>query len=169
MVIPVLQEFGFSLKQKDLVVNGTGIWHMPGPAVDSGLTGRKTVVDTYGGYARIGGGCFSGKDPTKVDRSGAYAARYIAKNIVANNLADKAEVRLAYFIGAKKPVMQEVETFATEKKNLKEIRDFMAKILDTSVEGILDKLKLRAPIYFPTSTYGHFGRKNFPWESVVRL
>lgn len=165
----VLEKFGFTIKKKDLIVNGTGIWHMPGPGVDSGLTGRKTVVDTYGGYARIGGGCFSGKDPTKVDRSGAYAARYISKNIVANKLADKAEVRLAYYIGAKKPVMQEVETFGTEKKSKKVIKDFMSKILDTSVEDILQSLKLRAPIYLPTSTYGHFGRSRFSWEKIVRL
>ena len=108
---------------------------MPGPGVDSGLTGRKIIVDTYGGYARVGGGAFSGKDPTKVDRSGAYAARYLAKNIVKAKLADIAEVRLAYFIGAKKPVMQEVETFGTEKVKQNVINDFIAKILDTSVEG----------------------------------
>lgn len=167
IVVGVLEKFGFKIKKPDLIVNGTGIWHMPGPAVDSGLTGRKTVVDTYGGYAKIGGGCFSGKDPTKVDRSGAYAARYLAKNIVANNLADKAEVRLAYFIGAKKPVMQEVETFGTEKKSQKVIKDFMSRILDTSVKGILEELDLQKPIYSPTSTYGHFGREEFSWEKIV--
>ena len=165
----ILSEFGFKLSKKDLIVNGTGVWHMPGPAVDSGLTGRKIVVDTYGGYARVGGGCFSGKDPTKVDRSGAYAARFIAKNIVFNKLAEKAEVRLAYFIGAKKAVMQDVETFGTEKVSLKVINDFMSKILDTSVSGILDSLHLQNPIYLPTSTYGHFGREIFPWEKLVNL
>ena len=164
VVKEVLSEFGFKIKEKDLIVNGTGIWHMPGPAVDSGLTGRKIVVDTYGGYARVGGGCFSGKDPTKVDRSGAYAARFLAKNVVREKLADKAEVRLAYFIGAKKPTMQEVETFGTEKVNPKIIKDFVAKVLDTSVEGILEGLRLQAPIYLPTSNYGHFGRPEFPWE-----
>ena len=164
VVSKVLSEFEFKIKERDLIVNGTGIWHMPGPAVDSGLTGRKIVVDTYGGYARVGGGCFSGKDPTKVDRSGAYAARFLAKNIVKQKLADKAEVRLAYFIGAKKPVMQEVETFGTEKTSEKVIKTFISKILDTSVEGILEGLKLQAPIYLPTSTYGHFGREEFPWE-----
>lgn len=167
VIAPVLKEFGFEIKPKDLIVNGTGIWHISGPAVDSGLTGRKIVVDTYGGYARVGGGCFSGKDPTKVDRSGAYAARYLAKNIVANKLADKAEVRLAYFIGAKKPVMQEIETFGTEKVSQKIINDFISKILDTSVSGILKGLNLQAPIYLPTSTYGHFGREQFPWEKIV--
>lgn len=160
----ILDEFGFKIKEKDLIVNGTGVWHMPGPASDTGLTGRKIVVDTYGGYARVGGGAFSGKDPTKVDRSGAYAARFIAKNIVREKLADKAEVRLAYFIGGKKPTMQEVETFGTEKTDEKTINDFAFKILDTSVEGILEGLKLQAPIYLPTSTYGHFGREEFPWE-----
>lgn len=164
VVSKVLSEFEFKIKERDLIVNGTGIWHMPGPAVDSGLTGRKIVVDTYGGYARVGGGCFSGKDPTKVDRSGAYAARFLAKNIVKQKLADKAEVRLAYFIGAKKPVMQEVETFGTEKTSEKVIKTFISKILDTSVEGILEGLKLQAPIYLPTSTYGHFGRDEFSWE-----
>jgi S-adenosylmethionine synthetase len=164
VVSKVLEEFGFKIFEKDLIVNGTGIWHMSGPAVDSGLTGRKIVVDTYGGYARVGGGAFSGKDPTKVDRSGAYAARFLAKNIVREKLADKAEVRLAYFIGAKKPTMQEVETFGTEKVNNKIINDFVSKILDTSVEGILEGLNLQRPIYLPTSSYGHFGREEFSWE-----
>lgn len=164
VVLQVLEEYGYKISEKDLIVNGTGIWHMSGPAVDSGLTGRKIVVDTYGGYARVGGGAFSGKDPTKVDRSGAYAARFIAKNIVREKLADTAEVRLAYFIGAKKPTMQEVETFGTEKVNKKIIKDFVSNILDTSVEGILEGLNLRRPIYLPTSSYGHFGREEFSWE-----
>lgn len=102
VVIPVLERFGFKIKKDDVVVNGTGIWHNGGPASDCGLTGRKIVVDTYGGYARVGGGAFSGKEPSKVDRGGAYAARFLAKNIVAQGMADRAEVRLAYFIGAKK-------------------------------------------------------------------
>jgi len=115
IVKPVLAKYGFTFPKKEIIVNGTGVWHRGGPSSDSGLTGRKIVVDTYGGYARVGGGAFSGKDPTKVDRSGAYAARFIAKNIVAQGLAEQAEVRLAYFIGAHKPLMQEVETFGTEK------------------------------------------------------
>lgn len=164
VVEKVLEEFGFKISENDLIVNGTGIWHMPGPASDTGVTGRKIVVDTYGGYARVGGGAFSGKDPTKVDRSGAYAARYIAKHVIKENLAEKAEVRLAYFIGAKKPVMQEVETFGTAKVEQKIINDFANKILDTSVEGIIDGLDLQRPIYLETSTYGHFGRDQFPWE-----
>jgi len=167
VIKPVGEEFGFDIKIKDLIVNGTGVWHRGGPATDTGVTGRKIVVDTYGGYARVGGGCFSGKDPTKVDRSGAYAARYLAKNIVASDLADKAEVRLAYFIGAKKPLMQEVETFGTEKASQKIISNFMNKILDTSVQGILDHLDLRQPIYKKTAVYGHFGRDGFSWEKLV--
>ncbi len=169
VVLPSLKKFGFAITEKQLIVNGTGVWHRGGPASDAGLTGRKIVVDTYGGYARVGGGAFSGKDPTKVDRSGAYAARYLAKNIIANGLADKAEVALAYYIGAKKPLMQEVETFGTEKVSTKAIHDFMKKLLDTSVEGILEGLELRRPIYLPTAAYGHFGREEFPWEKVVSL
>lgn len=167
IVIPVLEMFGFKIKKEDLVVNGTGIWHNGGPASDCGLTGRKIVVDTYGGYARVGGGCFSGKEPSKVDRGGAYAARFLAKNIVATGLADKCEVRLAYFIGAKKPTMQDVETFGTGKKSHKVILSYMDKILDTSVAGILEGLDLQKPIYLPTASYGHFGREEFPWEKVV--
>lgn len=168
VVLPILKQFGLSISKKQVIVNGTGIWHIGGPASDTGVTGRKIVVDGYGGMARVGGGAFSGKDPTKVDRSGAYAARFLAKNIVAHGLAKKAEVRLAYFIGAKKPVMQEAETFGTAKKSDKAIKDFMQKILDTSVRGILEGLNLRRPIYFKTAAYGHFGRDHFPWEKIVK-
>jgi S-adenosylmethionine synthetase len=164
VVKKVLDEFGFKISEKDLIVNGTGVWHMPGPATDSGLTGRKIIVDTYGGYARVGGGAFSGKDPTKVDRSGAYAARYLAKHVVKEKLADKAEVRLAYFIGAKKPVMLDIETFGTEKAPIELIKKFMTEILDTSVQGIIETLDLQKPIYLKTSAYGHFGRSEFSWE-----
>jgi S-adenosylmethionine synthetase len=164
VVAKVLDEFGLKVSEKDFIVNGTGVWHMPGPASDSGLTGRKIIVDTYGGYARVGGGAFSGKDPTKVDRSGAYAARYLAKHVVKEKLADKAEVRLAYFIGAKKPVMLEIETFGTEKAPVNVIKKFMSEILDTSVQGIIDELDLQRPIYLATSAYGHFGRPEFSWE-----
>jgi len=163
----VLAPFGLTYKLKDLVVNGTGIWHIGGPASDTGVTGRKIVVDTYGGMARVGGGAFSGKDPTKVDRSGAYAARYLAKNIVAAKLAKRCEVRLAYFIGATKPVMQEAETFGTERASAKALRDYMAQRLDTSGAGSLKGLDLRRPIYQETAAYGHFGRNGFPWERIV--
>lgn len=167
VVIPVLEKMKFSIKTKQLIVNGTGAWYIGGPASDTGVTGRKIVVDGYGGMARVGGGAFSGKDPTKVDRSGAYAARYLAKNIVANGFAKRCEVRLAYFIGAKKPVMQEAETFGTAKKSDKYIKDYMNKLLDTSLKGILVGLQLRRPIYFKTAAYGHFGRPEFPWEKIV--
>ena len=167
LVTPILEEYGYKIKHDQLIVNGTGVWHIGGPASDTGVTGRKIIVDTYGGMARVGGGAFSGKDPTKVDRSAAYAARYLAKNIVANRLADRCEVRLAYFIGAKKPVMQEVETFGTEKRSAKIIKDFAGKLLDTSLKGIIDGLNLRRPIYFKTAAYGHFGRDIFPWERVT--
>lgn len=168
VVKPVLEEYGFKISMKDLIVNGTGVWHNGGPASDCGVTGRKIVVDTYGGYARVGGGAFSGKEPSKVDRGGAYAARFLAKNIVAHGLAKSAEVSLAYYIGAKKPVMEEIETFGTEKVSKKAIQSFMNKILDCSVEGILEGLDLRRPIYLPTAAYGHFGRENFPWERIVK-
>lgn len=163
---PTLAKYRLSIDEKQVIVNGTGIWHIGGPASDTGVTGRKIVVDTYGGMARVGGGAFSGKDPTKVDRSGAYAARYIAKNIVAAGLAERCEVRLAYFIGAKKPLMQEVETFGTEKSSKKTINSFMHSLLDTSVAGIIKKFNLKRPIYFETASYGHFGRAQFPWEKI---
>jgi S-adenosylmethionine synthetase len=146
VVTPVLAGFGFEITPADLIVNGTGVWHQGGPAADTGVTGRKIVVDTYGGYARVGGGCFSGKDPTKVDRSGAYAARYIAKNLVAHGLADRAEVALAYCIGQAQPVMKNVDTFGTATVNQKKIDTYAAELLDCSVKGILDGLKLRQPI-----------------------
>jgi S-adenosylmethionine synthetase len=167
---PVLKKYGFALpKDEDIVVNGTGLWHIPGPETDAGLTGRKIVVDTYGGYARVGGGCFSGKDPSKVDRSGAYAARYIAKNIVAAGLADRCEVGLAYVIGQPRPLMQTIETFGTAKVSEKELFAFKDKLLDTSVKGIIEGLKLAQPIYSQTSAYGHFGKENLPWEQVVKV
>ncbi len=168
LVRPVLEEYGYKIKRQQLIVNGTGVWHIGGPSSDTGVTGRKIIVDTYGGMARVGGGAFSGKDPTKVDRSAAYAARYLAKNIVANKLTDRCEIRLAYFIGAKKPVMQEVETFGTERKSAKVIKSFMDKLLDTSLKGIINGLDLRRPIYFKTASYGHFGRNEFPWEKIAK-
>jgi S-adenosylmethionine synthetase len=168
IVEPTLYDFGYELEKKDLVVNGTGVWHFSGPAADAGLTGRKIVVDGYGGYARVGGGAFSGKDCTKVDRSAAYAARYIAKNVVAAGLADRAEVSLAYFIGAVRPVMQEVDTFGTAKVKPKVISDFVDSLLDTSVRGIIEGLDLRRPIYNKTAAYGHFGRDEFPWEKIAK-
>lgn len=165
----VLTKFGFILDLDNLIVNGTGVWHKGGPASDTGVTGRKIIVDTYGGFARVGGGAFSGKDPTKVDRSGAYAARFIAKNLVANGLCDKAEVRLAYCIGIKETLMQEVETFGTENVSLEKIQQVSTNLLDTSVSGIIKTFDLLRPIYKTTSSYGHFGRDIFPWEKIVNI
>lgn len=167
IVLPTLAKYDYEVGRDALVVNGTGVWHNPGPASDTGLTGRKIVVDTYGGYARVGGGCHSGKDPTKVDRSGAYAARFIAKNIVAHGLAAKAEVSLAYYIGGQQPVMMSIDTFGSSRHSQKAINDFAKKLINTSVEGIIDGLDLRRPLYLPTAAYGHFGKPDLPWEEVV--
>ena len=168
VVKPVLAQYQFALPaDSDIIINGTGLWHIPGPESDAGLTGRKIVVDTYGGYARVGGGAFSGKDPSKVDRSGAYAARYIAKNIVAAGLATKCEVGLAYVIGQPLPLMQTIETFGTATITEAELHAFKDKLIDTSVHGIITKLDLKRPIYSQTSAYGHFGKNDLPWEVVV--
>lgn len=166
VITPVLGEYDFAVQLTEVLVNGTGTWHHGGPATDTGLTGRKIVVDGYGGYVRVGGGAFSGKDPSKVDRSGAYAARYIANNLVAHGLAEEAEVQLAWAIGQREPLMDEIETYGTEKYSLNAVRDFARKVLDTSVEGIIEGLNLRRPIYLPTAAYGHFGRSGFPWEAL---
>lgn len=166
VITPVLENYGYSILPKNVIVNGTGLWHIPGPQTDAGLTGRKIVVDGYGGYARVGGGAFSGKDPSKVDRSGAYAARFIAKNIVAHGLASTCEVGLAYVIGHAKPIMEQIETFDTAKTSDKAITDFTKKLIDTSVNSIVEKLDLRRPIYKETAAYGHFGRTQFPWEQI---
>ena len=168
IITPTLANYGYSISRKDIVVNGTGVWHNPGPSSDSGLTGRKIVVDGYGGYARVGGGAFSGKDPSKVDRSGAYAARYIAKNIVAAGLADEAEVALAYYIGAKEPVNFTIDTFGTGHKSIETIEVFARELLVPSVKNIIEKLDLRRPIYLQTTAYGHFGKDGLPWERIVK-
>ncbi len=168
VVVPVLRKYGLKPPGPEhLVVNGTGKWEIGGPASDTGVTGRKIIVDTYGAFARHGGGAFSGKDPTKVDRSGAYAARYIAKNIVAAKLAKRAEVRVAYVIGHREPLARAVECFGTERKSMKVIEDFAWSLLDLSVAGIIEGLKLRRPLYRQTARYGHFGRNGFPWEKIV--
>lgn len=167
VILPVLERYGYTVGESQIVVNGTGVWHNPGPASDAGLTGRKIVVDSYGGFARVGGGAFSGKDPSKVDRSGAYAARYIAKNIVAKGLADQAEVSLAYYIGAKEPVNFTINTFGTNKKPEAYIEAWAKKLLTPSVKNIVEQLNLRQPIYLQTAAYGHFGKDNLPWEQIV--
>lgn len=165
---PVLESYSFELpNDQDIVINGTGLWHIPGPESDAGLTGRKIVVDTYGGYARVGGGAFSGKDPSKVDRSGAYAARFIAKNIVAKGYATQCEVGLAYVIGQPLPLMQTIETFGTATVDDEELHKYKDWLIDTSVKGIIDRLDLARPIYSQTSAYGHFGKQDLPWEAIA--
>jgi len=167
VMAPVLKTYSLKIP-KHVIVNGTGVWHIGGPASDTGVTGRKIIVDTYGAFARHGGGCFSGKDPSKVDRSAAYGCRYIAKNIIAAGLADRVEVRVAYAIGRKLPICRVIETFGTEKKKLSVIEDFAWNLLDMSVPNIIKQLDLRRPIYRDTARYGHFGRNSFPWEEVVK-
>jgi S-adenosylmethionine synthetase len=167
IITPVLKRYGHVISEKDIVVNGTGVWNTPGPSSDSGLTGRKIVVDGYGGFARVGGGAFSGKDPSKVDRSGAYAARYIAKNIVAAGLADRVEVALAYYIGAKEPVNFTIDTFGTGTKSNDKIVAYARTLLVPSVKNIVEQLDLRKPIYGQTAAYGHFGKDGLPWEKIA--
>jgi S-adenosylmethionine synthetase len=147
-------------------INPTGRFVIGGPQGDAGLTGRKIIVDTYGGMARHGGGAFSGKDPTKVDRSGAYAARYVAKNVVAAGLADRCELQIAYAIGVARPVSVSVETFGTGKISDEKIVEFVLKTFDLRPAGIIKALDLRRPIYRQTAAYGHFGRTDLdlPWE-----
>ena len=151
-----------------IYVNPTGRFVVGGPQGDSGLTGRKIIVDTYGGYSRHGGGAFSGKDPTKVDRSAAYAARYVAKNIVAAGLASKCEVQLAYAIGVAKPVSVLVETFGTGKISQEKLSEIVNKVFDLRPAAIIDTLKLRAPIYRQLAAYGHVGREDLDvqWEKT---
>jgi len=164
-VKPVLERYKIdSFKKENLILNGTGKWEIGGPDSDMGETGRKIIVDSYGGMARVGGGCFSGKDPTKVDRSAAYGARYIAKNVVAAGLADRCEVQVGYVIGHREPIVKAIETFNTAKKKQKVIADFAWKLLDLSVSGIINGLDLSRPIYQKTACYGHFGRPTFSWE-----
>ena len=152
-------------------VNPTGRFVIGGPMGDSGLTGRKIIVDTYGGYARHGGGAFSGKDPTKVDRSAAYAARWVAKNIVAAGLADKCEVELAYAIGVAKPVSVMVDTFGTGKKSDDEISEIVNKVFDLRPHAIIKALDLRKPIYKNVAAYGHMGREDLgvSWEKTDKV
>ena len=150
-------------------INRTGRFVIGGPVGDCGLTGRKIIVDTYGGAARHGGGAFSGKDPSKVDRSAAYAARYVAKNIVAAKLAHKCELQVSYAIGVAKPVSIAVNTFGTGKYDDKKIAAVVNDIFDLRPYGIIKMLDLERPIYQPTATYGHFGRDEFPWERLDKV
>ena len=155
-------------KKTKFLVNPTGSFSIGGPRADTGLTGRKIIVDTYGGMARHGGGCFSGKDPTKVDRSAAYMMRYIAKNVVAAGLATRCELQIAYAIGEREPMSVLVETFGTEKIPCEQIARIVTKYFNLTPGDIISKLDLRRPIYRQTATYGHFGREdlNVPWEDT---
>lgn len=147
-------------------VNPTGKFVIGGPHGDTGLTGRKIIVDTYGGFGAHGGGAFSGKDPSKVDRSAAYASRHIAKNILAADLADECLVQLAYAIGVPEPVSINVNTYGTGKMNDVELADKVAKTFDCTPKGIIERFNLKSPIYRKTAAYGHFGREEFPWEKL---
>ncbi len=169
IIKPVLEPTGLFDEKTKIYVNPTGNFVIGGPDGDSGLTGRKIIVDTYGGMGRHGGGAFSGKDPSKVDRSAAYMARYIAKNIVAAELADRAEVQLAYAIGVPFPVSIMVDTFGTEKVAVEKIESAVKKVFDCTPSGIVRTLNLKRPIYSKTASYGHFGRSEFPWEKTDKV
>jgi S-adenosylmethionine synthetase len=152
-----------------ILINATGKFVLGGPAADAGLTGRKIIVDTYGGKGRHGGGAFSGKDPSKVDRSAAYAARYIAKNIVAAGLAEKCEVQLAYCIGYAEPLSIHLDCNGTEKVSLELLEELIRKNFPLKPNSIINELKLKQPIYSQTSCYGHFGKPNLPWEQLDKV
>lgn len=170
VIKPVLQSSGLDFSNTQFIINPSGRFVVGGPQGDAGLTGRKIIVDTYGGMARHGGGAFSGKDPSKVDRSGAYAMRWVAKNVVAAGLADRAEIQVAYAIGMAKPVAVFVETFGTEKAPVEQIQKAINKVFDLRPAAIIEDLDLRRPIFSKTSVYGHFGRElpEFTWERTDR-
>jgi S-adenosylmethionine synthetase len=181
VIRPVLEDLGFSSRRTKVLVNPTGRFVIGGPHGDAGLTGRKIIVDTYGGMARHGGGAFSGKDPSKVDRSAAYAARWVAKNIVEAKLARRCEVQVAYAIGVAQPVSILVDTFGTGTIPDARLEQVVRDVFDLTPRGIIDALKLKRPIYQATAAYGHFGRRPkdatvlerrvrlFPWEETSRV
>jgi len=181
VIRPVLEELGFNTRRTKMLVNPTGRFVIGGPHGDAGLTGRKIIVDTYGGMARHGGGAFSGKDPSKVDRSAAYAARWVAKNIVEAKLARRCEVQVAYAIGVAQPVSILVDTFGSGAIPDVRLEQIVREVFDLTPRGIIDALHLKRPIYQPTAAYGHFGRKPrdvraherrvtlFPWEETSRV
>jgi S-adenosylmethionine synthetase len=181
VVHPVLREAGFEAADRDILVNPTGRFVVGGPQGDAGLTGRKIIVDSYGGMARHGGGAFSGKDPSKVDRSGSYAMRWVAKNIVAAGLATRCETQVAYVIGVADPVSIMIETFGTGTVATEALEEAVREVFDLTPGGIIKALGLKAPIYRPTATYGHFGRTPesrrvgerqvalFTWEETNRV
>jgi S-adenosylmethionine synthetase len=168
VVDPVVAEFGVEHEGKRVLVNPTGRFEIGGPKADTGLTGRKIMVDSYGGAAPHGGGCFSGKDPTKVDRSAAYMARYVAKNVVAAGLAERFQLQVAYAIGTARPVSMTVQTFGTEQVDPARLLDVIQEAFDFRPAAIIRDLDLRRPLYRETAAYGHFGRKGFPWEDTDR-
>jgi len=173
IIQPLIAEYGlpFTRSEASYITNGTGIWTIGGPYSDTGLTGRKIIVDTYGGMGRHGGGCFSGKDPTKVDRSASYAARHVAKNLVAAGAADKLEVQIAYVIGHHQPVSIMVETFGTGNLPEEKIVNIISRVFDLSPRGIIRELDLLRPHYMATAAYGHFGRteNGFNWERLNKV
>ena len=171
VIAPVLESFGFDSNESKLLINPTGNFVIGGPQGDAGLTGRKIIIDTYGGYSRHGGGAFSGKDPSKVDRSAAYAMRWVAKNLVAAGFATKAEVQVAYAIGVARPVGLYVECFGTNTIDNDLIEKAVLEVFDRRPRAIIDSLDLLRPIYGATSTYGHFGRDlpNFTWERTNKV
>jgi S-adenosylmethionine synthetase len=170
VIDPILREFpDLDATSTRILVNPTGRFEIGGPKADTGLTGRKIIVDTYGGYAPHGGGAFSGKDPTKVDRSAAYMVRYVAKNIVAAGLADKAQLQVAYAIGTAHPVSLMLETFGTEQVDPAKLQAALWDLFDFRPAAIIRDLDLLRPIYNETAAYGHFGRKEFPWEATDRV
>jgi S-adenosylmethionine synthetase len=168
VIEPVLKEMDLDAEGVRILVNPTGRFEVGGPKADTGLTGRKIMVDSYGSMAPHGGGCFSGKDPTKVDRSAAYMARYVAKNIVAAGLADRVQLQVAYAIGAAHPVSLNVEPFGTAEVDPQRLEDVVKEMFDFRPAAIIRDLDLRRPIYRETAAYGHFGRKGFSWEETDR-
>lgn len=171
VIRPVLLDSGLDTSDTNFIINPTGRFVIGGPQADAGLTGRKIIVDTYGGSARHGGGAFSGKDPSKVDRSAAYAMRWVAKNLVAAGLADRAEIQVAYAIGVSTPVALHVETFGTEHVEVEAIEKAIRQVFDLRPAAIISELNLKRPIYAKTASYGHFGRElpDFTWENLDRV
>jgi S-adenosylmethionine synthetase len=168
VIDPVLRELELDRENVRVLVNPTGRFEIGGPKADTGLTGRKIIVDSYGGMAPHGGGCFSGKDPTKVDRSAAYMTRYVAKNLVAAGAADRVQLEVAYAIGTAKPVSLMIDTFCTEQAGPEKILHAIQELFDFRPAAIIRDLDLRRPIYRETAAYGHFGRKGFSWEETDR-
>ncbi len=152
-----------------ILINPTGRFVIGGPLSDTGLTGRKIIVDSYGGYARSGGGAFSGKDATKVDRAAAYMLRHIAKNIVANDLAEKCEIQVAYAIGVKEPISLNIETYETNKIQEKRIVEIVKEKFNLEPKKIIEYLDLKKPIYAKTTNYGHFGKEELAWEKIIKI